>query len=110
MRNVAVVYIDVRGVGRKAILKGSAKGFVKAKLKGGEVVKLQSEDAGGPGGAAQIQEGDVEKGTDGEIVVGMAEVGLDEKTIAQRQEAERVSNERVAKAKSDLAAIESMRD
>lgn len=106
-----MVYIDVRGIGRRALLKSSAKGFVKAKLKGGEVVQLQSE-----GGQGQIQEGEVEEGKDGEIVVGMAQVGLNEKAQLAGQSGststaeERESAARVQRARQDLAAIDSMRD
>ncbi|EIW70363.1 hypothetical protein TREMEDRAFT_68017 [Tremella mesenterica DSM 1558] len=60
VRNVAVVYIDVRGVGRRALLKSTAKGFVKARLKNGETVQLQ--------GVGQVGRG--EQG----VVVGMQEV------------------------------------
>lgn len=32
VRNVGLVYVDVRGVGRKALIKGAGKGYVKAKI------------------------------------------------------------------------------
>jgi spartin len=70
VRNVAVVYIDVRGVGRKALLKSSAKGFVKARLKNGEVVKLQGDEHGD----GTVGVGEVEREDDGDLVVGMSEV------------------------------------
>lgn len=75
VRNVAVVYVDVRGVGRKAILKSTAKGFVKARLKNGEVVQLQGEGREGEEGM-EVVEGEVEKTADGGIVVGMQEIGI----------------------------------
>lgn len=74
VRNVAVVYIDVRGVGRKALLKGTAKGFVKARLKSGETVQLQAGGVEGPGGV-EVEAGEVEKGEKGTVVVGMPQVG-----------------------------------
>ncbi|WWC62042.1 uncharacterized protein I303_104630 [Kwoniella dejecticola CBS 10117] len=75
VKNVAVVYIDVAGVGRRAILKSTAKGFVKAKLADGETVKLQAEGQGENG----IKAGEVEvekngRDGEGEIVVGMSEL------------------------------------
>jgi spartin len=70
VRNVAVVYIDVRGVGRRALLKSSAKGFVKARLKNGEVVRLQGDEHAD----GTVAVGEVER-EDGEVVVGMSEVG-----------------------------------
>lgn len=72
VRNVAVVYIDVRGVGRKALLKGTAKGFVKARLKNGEEIRLQGEGRDASG--VQVEAGEVELGKEGEAVVGMTEV------------------------------------
>jgi hypothetical protein len=71
VRNVVVVYIDVRGVGRRALLKGTAKGFVKARLASGEEVKLQGE--GVKVGGIEVEEGQVERTGEG-IVVGIAEV------------------------------------
>jgi spartin len=71
VRNVAVVYIDVRGVGRRALLKGTAKGFVKARLASGEEVKLQGD--GEKVGGIEVEEGQVERVGEG-IVVGMTEV------------------------------------
>ncbi|WVW84011.1 hypothetical protein I302_106037 [Kwoniella bestiolae CBS 10118] len=72
VKNVAVVYIDVAGVGRRAVLKSTAKGFVKAKLADGETVKLQAEGHGGEikAGDVEIEDGRGEK----EIVVGMPEI------------------------------------
>ncbi|WVQ99458.1 hypothetical protein IAU59_006593 [Kwoniella sp. CBS 9459] len=70
VKNVAVVYIDVAGVGRRAILKSTAKGFVRAKLKDGETVQLQAEGHG-----QDIKPGEVDVKRDGaEIVVGMPEI------------------------------------
>ena len=36
--NVGIVYIDIRGVGRRALLKRAAKGYIKAKLGKKDVV------------------------------------------------------------------------
>ncbi|WVQ80814.1 hypothetical protein IAT38_002921 [Cryptococcus sp. DSM 104549] len=69
VKNVAVVYIDVAGTGRRALLKSTAKGFVKAKLKDGETVTLQAEGHG-----ADVKAGEAER-EGGQIVVGMPEVG-----------------------------------
>lgn len=49
-RNAVLVYVDVRGMGRRAILKSTAKGYVKARLRSGEKVELQ-----GPGQGQQGQ-------------------------------------------------------
>jgi len=68
-----VVYIDVRGVGRAAILKSSAKGFVKARLKNGETVELQGD--GREGEVLEVVAGEAETEEDGSAVVGMTEVG-----------------------------------
>ena len=72
VRNVAVVYIDVRGVGRKALLKSTAKGFVKIKLRDGEEVRLQGD--GREANGVEVEAGEVEEGKQGMAVVGMAEV------------------------------------
>lgn len=76
VRNVAVVYIDVRGVGRKALLTGTAKGFVKARLKSGETVQLQAGGVEGPGGV-EVEAGEAERapGEQNTVVVGMPQVG-----------------------------------
>ena len=73
MRNVAVVYIDARGVGRRALLKSTAKGFVKAKTRNGEQIKLQGDGVEAQG--VEVDAGEVDVGPKGEIVVGMPEVG-----------------------------------
>ena len=81
---MAVVYIDVRGIGRKALLKGTAKGFVKARLANGETVVLQAEgeeikgaaaEAGTEGGMHTVEAGQVEERPEGGYVVGMEEIG-----------------------------------
>lgn len=76
---MAVVYIDVRGIGRKALLKGTAKGFVKARLQNGETVVLQAEGDNPSGvstGTVQaVEAGQVEERPEGGIVVGMEEIG-----------------------------------
>jgi hypothetical protein len=83
VRNVAVVYIDVRGIGRKALLKGTAKGFVKARLSNGETVVLQGEgEDGKSGGAGHVMgAGDVEERPGGGIVVGIEEIGGKEQSV-----------------------------
>ena len=81
VRNVAVVYIDVRGIGRRAILKSTAKGFVKARLKNGDELRLQGESR--EGGDVEVGVGELEKGKQGEIVVGMMEAG--KSTAVERQ-------------------------
>jgi hypothetical protein len=79
-----VVYIDVRGIGRKALLKGTAKGFVKARLANGETVVLQAEGeeikgaaagSGTEGGMHTVEAGQVEQRPEGGYVVGMEEIG-----------------------------------
>ncbi|WRT66443.1 uncharacterized protein IL334_003400 [Kwoniella shivajii] len=78
VKNVAVVYIDVAGVGRRAILKSTAKGFVKARLADGETVQLQAEGHG-----QDIKAGEIEVGKGGEgYVVGMPELGKKEEKSA----------------------------
>ncbi|WVF71404.1 hypothetical protein IAT40_006208 [Kwoniella sp. CBS 6097] len=70
VKNVAVVYIDVAGVGRRAILKSTAKGVVRARLKDGETIQLQAEGHG-----QDIKPGEVDVKKEGaEIVVGMPEI------------------------------------
>lgn len=46
VRNAVLVYVDVRGVGRRGVLKATAKGWVKARLRSGETVALQPVPAG----------------------------------------------------------------
>lgn len=76
VRNVAVVYIDVRGIGRKALLTGTAKGFVKARLKNGETVQIQAGGVQGPDGVAvDAGEAEIAPGGQGTVVVGMPQVG-----------------------------------
>lgn len=69
IKNVAVVYIDVAGTGRKAILKSTAKGIIKTRLQTGETVELQAEGQGNGMKAGEA------KNKNGDIVVGMAELG-----------------------------------
>jgi hypothetical protein len=82
VRNVAVVYIDARGIGRKALLKGTAKGFVKARLKSGETVQLQGGDTAvavpvdGQGKViVQVEQGEAERKGEDTVIVGMPQVG-----------------------------------
>lgn len=73
------MYIDIRGVGRRALLKSTAKGFVKTRLRSGETVTLQGESQADSGKVGMITSGDEDgQGQEG-LVVGMAEVGLNEK-------------------------------
>jgi len=58
VRNVAIVYVDVRGVGRQALLKRTAKGFVKTTLKSGSKVRLQTQEKG-MGGQITMSDGEV---------------------------------------------------
>jgi hypothetical protein len=50
VRNVGVVYIDARGVGRRALIKRAGKRIIKGRLGGGKEVVLGDEStAGGVG-------------------------------------------------------------
>lgn len=94
VRNVAVVYIDVRGIGRKALLKGTAKGFVKARLANGETVMLQAEGREGmaiqqEGGGQAVEAGQVEQRPEGGYVVGIEEVGGHNNAQQQQQQQQR---------------------
>jgi hypothetical protein len=66
VRNAVLVYVDVRGVGRKSILKATAKGYVKARMKNGETVHLQPVAPNAPQPTY--------KADDGHIVVGVPAV------------------------------------
>lgn len=46
-RNVGLVYVDVRGVGRRALLKRAGKNFVKARFSSNEIPLAQPAAAGG---------------------------------------------------------------
>ena len=46
-KNVGLVYIDVTGVSRRAILKSVAKGMVVGKVKGGGEIIVGATDNGG---------------------------------------------------------------
>ena len=86
VRNVAVVYIDVRGIGRTALLKGTAKGFVKARLQNVETVVLQAEGekvkvGDSVNGSTVVEAGQVETRPEGGYVVGMEEIGGDKHPI-----------------------------
>ena len=73
VRNVAVMYVDVRGVGRKAIVKRTAKGVWKARMRNGEEVQLQGEGERVDG--MVVEAGEIEKTKDGETVIGMPQIG-----------------------------------
>ncbi|KAL7421614.1 hypothetical protein Q5752_003383 [Cryptotrichosporon argae] len=84
VRNVALVYVDVKGVGRRGLLKATAKGFVKTRLRDGQEVTLQAPGKDGArqaGTGLEVVEGEVEvergQGPGGvdEIVVGVAQLG-----------------------------------
>lgn len=50
VRNVGVVYIDARGVGRRALIKRAGKRMIKGRLGGGKEIVLGDEStAGGVG-------------------------------------------------------------
>ncbi|KAB8338953.1 hypothetical protein FH972_021893 [Carpinus fangiana] len=77
VKNVGLVYIDVTGVSRRAIIKSVAKGMVVGHVKGGGQVVV----GGGDGGA--IPESDIAKaagksgvGNDGPYGTGEGEVGF----------------------------------
>lgn len=53
VRNAVLVYVDVRGIGRRSVLKATAKGWVKARLKNGETVQLAPVPVAGAAGAGQ---------------------------------------------------------
>ncbi|CAK9782468.1 hypothetical protein CC85DRAFT_329775 [Cutaneotrichosporon oleaginosum] len=63
VRNAVLVYVDVRGVGRRSILKATAKGWVKARMKNGEEVRLQP--------VAPNQAQPTYKNEEGHVVVGV---------------------------------------
>jgi spartin len=76
VRNVALVYVDVRGVGRKTLFKSTAKGFkgvVKTRLADGKEVTITGQDENGN---LKIADGDHAAA---EVTVGMQNVGLQEK-------------------------------
>ena len=73
VRNVAVMYVDVRGVGRKAIVKRTAKGVWKAKMRSGEEIQLQGEGEKVDG--MIVEAGEIEQTKDGETVIGMPQIG-----------------------------------
>ena len=50
-KNVGLVYIDVTGVSRRAIIKSVAKGMVVGKVKGGGQVIVEGTDDEGPRGS-----------------------------------------------------------
>nr|ODN88199.1 hypothetical protein L203_02806 [Cryptococcus depauperatus CBS 7841] len=77
VKNVVVVYIDVLGTGRRAILKSTAKGVIKARLKNGEQIELQAEGHG-----QEVRAGEVRKRDDGSIVVGMTDVAPKERSAS----------------------------
>lgn len=45
-KHCGLVFIDARGLGRTALLKGFGKGVVKAKMDNGQVVELKSDEFG----------------------------------------------------------------
>ncbi|KAJ9091198.1 hypothetical protein QFC19_009194 [Naganishia cerealis] len=76
VRNVALVYVDVRGVGRKTLFKSTANGFkgvVKTRLADGKEVTITGQDENGN---LKFADGDHAAQ---EVTVAMQGVGLDEK-------------------------------
>ncbi|KAJ9124208.1 hypothetical protein QFC22_001006 [Naganishia vaughanmartiniae] len=77
VRNVALVYVDVRGVGRKTLFKSTAKGFkgvVKTRLTNGKEVTITGQDENGN---LKIADGDHAAQ---DVSIGMAGVGLNDGT------------------------------
>lgn len=50
-KHCGLVFLDAKGLGRTALLKGFGKGVVKAKMDNGQVVELKSEDFATPRGS-----------------------------------------------------------
>ncbi|KAI5454916.1 hypothetical protein NCC49_002192 [Naganishia albida] len=76
VRNVALVYVDVRGVGRKTLFKSTAKGFkgvVKTRLADGKEVTITGQDENGN---LKIADGDHAAR---DVTVALQGVGLEEK-------------------------------
>lgn len=76
VRNVALVYVDVRGVGRKTLFKSTAKGFkgvVKTRLADGKEVTITGQDENG-----NLKIADADHAA-AEVTVAMQGVGLQEK-------------------------------
>jgi spartin len=57
VRNVALVYIDVRGLGHRALLKTAGVEVVKTRLRDGREVRLQTEGSQVVG--AQVEGGPI---------------------------------------------------
>ena len=55
VRNVGIVYIDARGVGRRALLKHAGKSYVRAKLGKRDVVLGVDERGQGPANTLTVQ-------------------------------------------------------
>lgn len=73
---MALVYVDVRGVGRKTLFKSTAKGFkgvVKTRLVDGKEVTITGQDENGN---LKIADGDHAAQ---DVTVAMQGVGLEEK-------------------------------
>ena len=81
VRNVVVMYVDARGVGRKAIVKRTAKGMFKGTMNDGEEVRLVGEGEKKDG--TVVAAGELETTEKGEVVIGLPQVGgkleIDEK-------------------------------
>ncbi|BEJ12864.1 hypothetical protein CspHIS471_0300380 [Cutaneotrichosporon sp. HIS471] len=63
VRNAVLVYVDVRGVGRRSVLKATAKGYYKARMKNGEHVRFEP--------MASDQSKPAYKNDEGYVVVGV---------------------------------------
>jgi len=66
VRNVVLVYVDARGVARRGLLKATAKGYIKAKLRSGETVRIQPQTAGAAATGPSV--------VDHQLVVGVPQV------------------------------------
>ncbi|GHJ88251.1 hypothetical protein NliqN6_4653 [Naganishia liquefaciens] len=78
VRNVALVYVDVRGVGRKTLFKSTAKGFkgvVKTRLADGKEVTITGQDENGN---LKIADGDHAAQ---DVTVGIQGVGMQEAPV-----------------------------
>ncbi|ORX35813.1 hypothetical protein BD324DRAFT_631808 [Kockovaella imperatae] len=76
VRNAVVIFVDARGVGRKAIVTRTAKGVFKGgmKLANGKEVHLQGEGEKGEDGRV-VEAGQIEETKEGDIVVGVPQEG-----------------------------------
>ena len=71
VKNVGLVYIDVTGVSRRAILKSVAKGMVVGHTSAGDSIVV----GGGDGGVAVVEQGAGAAGQDAQVVAGSVAEG-----------------------------------